>query len=322
MVEGRREGIIERLRRSGETCSHPQQLISVTTATTTHSLTHLAPRLLLKMPSTSVIIAIVFIPIYFILALFSLALAIRDGFKREVGFLTLLIFSVVRCVGNILMVYVYYGKSTSSGLYIAAYLLQGLGYSFLVVSALALLLRVASPTHESHASDGVLGLLGSGLAKPVRLLQTASLVALIVLIVGYTNSPLFNNLSASEMAGTSSAGGYNIEVRVGDIIFVVVTIAFILLTLFVMVSPGEGKSTKLSCVLLAASAFMLASSIYSTITAFSSNPLGVNVWIKLVFLQISQALAASTRVFFGFIMRKNSPTISESDKNAPAEHVA
>ncbi|PWN18351.1 hypothetical protein BCV69DRAFT_285317 [Microstroma glucosiphilum] len=274
------------------------------------------------MASASVIIAIVFIPIYLILALFSLALAVRDGFKREAGFLPLLIFSVVRCVGNILMVYVYYAKSTSSGLYIAAYLLQGLGYSFLVVSGLSLLIRLVSPAHESHESHGASGLLGSGFARPVRLLQTASLVGLIVLIVGYTQSPLFDNLSASEMAGTSSAGGYSTEVKAGDVIFIVVTVGFILLNLVQMFSLGEGKSIKLSCVLLLASAFMLASAIYSTITAFSSNPLGVNVWIKLVFLQISQALAAFVLLFFGLIMRRNPPTTSESDKNAPAPYAA
>lgn len=84
------------------------------------------------MAPASIVIDIVFIPVYALLSIGSVVNACKH--RRSGGFIQLLLFALFRFVGTILLVYAYYSKTTDKNVYIAGGLFTGLGYSFLLVS--------------------------------------------------------------------------------------------------------------------------------------------------------------------------------------------
>lgn len=68
---------------------------------------------------TSIVIDIVFIPVFVILAIAAVVDVLRHGRGKVAGFIQLLIFCLTRLVGNALLAGACVSHSTNTGLYIA-----------------------------------------------------------------------------------------------------------------------------------------------------------------------------------------------------------
>ncbi|CAO1625333.1 unnamed protein product [Parajaminaea phylloscopi] len=252
---------------------------------------------------TKTAIDIAFIPIYAVLAVAAGLTVARHGAGKLAGFINLALFCLFRLVGNALLTGAYFSHTTNTDIYIAGFVLKGSGYSFLLNSALALYSRAS--VHEATGLKGKT-------KTPAGILSTISLIALILLTVGYSSYDGFST-------GGSNPGSLPTTSKAGDALFVVATVGFTLLVARGLVQPGQSlknggdrESFLIIRLLALVSPFLIVRIAYSTYLAFSKNPLGGNVWAQLVLVNICEVIATVVLLSLGFLTDRARPT-TESD---------
>ncbi|UZJ53790.1 hypothetical protein CBS101457_003110 [Exobasidium rhododendri] len=252
-------------------------------------------------PAT-VLVDAVFIPIYAILLLMSLFNVIRHGHGRAAGYIFLVIFSLVRLAGNIMLVVAYNQKYDNFYVIEWGFILQSLGYTFFLSATLAFYQRAKNPT----SADGVKEKL---FKSPARLLGLASIVGLVLLITGYTASPgIFPNSSGA----TDPNATLDIKAKIGDCIFCAITIIIALLTVTSIRNPPSNVSRTIFLFILLALPFMAVRIGYVTYQSFPKDPLDRTLWSKIVFDYITEVIVVLTYFILGFAMRKTSTTDVET----------
>ncbi|PWN87474.1 hypothetical protein FA10DRAFT_216909, partial [Acaromyces ingoldii] len=237
-------------------------------------------------PAT-VIVDVVFIPIYLLLLAFSIFNVVKHGTGKVFGFISICIFSAVRLVGNSLLVYVYNDHYRHQNAATWGFILQALGYSFLVNATLALYKRAAIIGNPTKAAQ----LRGKPLDMD-RILHLVTLGALILLITGYNDSDVFSNSSSSSMPSSPSSTSLDGKAKAGDLIYVGLTVFIAVLCsyrLFFRGSKGDEPRTILSFI-LGALPFMLCRAVYAAVKAFSDDALQGSLWAKVVFDYIAEVI--------------------------------
>lgn len=225
---------------------------------------------------TTVLVDAIFIPVYVILLLCSIFNVTKHGAGKAFGFINICIFSLVRLAGNGLLVYAYEDNYKHQAATTWGFILQALGYSFLLNATLALYKRATA-----------LGKNGGN--KPLdaeRILHLVTLAALILIITGYENSDdVFN-------ANTAATSELDIKAKIGDCIYVGVTVIILLLCLLHLCTKGarRGEARIIIGFILLAIPFMLCRCVYSTIKAFRHNPIQVTLWVKIVFDYVPEVI--------------------------------
>lgn len=259
------------------------------------------------------VVSIIFTPLYLILAILAL-IGVAQNKGRRRAFILLTIFGVCRAVGEILLIYAHYSKTTSTGVYQAGYILHGLGYSFLLSSALSFYQRVI-PTPEGLT-------LRQKLMRLDNLVQYTILVALILVITGYNDSTALSDpAKLSGAMGGNGSGKIDLDnkVEIGNVIFMISTIGLGVLLLHTILQRSRGsypgaqdetmQARAEAKVLLGTSActipFLLLRSIYTAIASLSSHPLGFNVASQAICSYLMDVVAASVLVVGGnFMVRR------------------
>lgn len=242
---------------------------------------------------TSIIIDTVFIPIYIVLAGLAFLNCTKHGRQRSVGFISLLIFAVVRVVGNILIVVEYNNHYTSITTTVWGYILQSIGYSFLYSSSLAFYLRAEQSTTDH---DSVL------LAKLPRFLHLANLAALVLVIVGQSSVKYTN------ADGAFITPHLPIEAKIGVIIYIVITLILLALVLFAMRNTLDVEARVLLITLAIGLPLMLIRVGYSTFASFTNSTLmPKNIWVKLVLQYITELAVMVLYTLLGLRISKLEP---------------
>lgn len=256
----------------------------------------------------STIIDVVFIPIYVVLAFMSLFNVIFHGAGKTFGFIYLLIFSVIRLVANILLVYSYNTHYKNANVLEWGYILQGLGYSFLISATLAFLSRASKDddvnslwsTHNANVQNE----LGKKKMTLSRVLYLANLIALILLITGYTDS---NNIFPTSTNGVSSSGNgeLNAKAKIGDLVFLALTVVIGLLSLLkIRSTPANTEPRIVLSFMLIALVPMLVRIVYVTIESFTKHPFQRNLAGKVILEYITEVVAVTTYGLMGLLLRR------------------
>ncbi|PWN48523.1 hypothetical protein IE53DRAFT_381269 [Violaceomyces palustris] len=239
---------------------------------------------------TTIIIDEVFIPIYVILFIGTLICGFKNGFSRSAGFFSLVLFAAIRIAANAVLVYDYHDNYKNTNLITTGYLLQGLGFSFLVTSTLSFLTAAHGDTTGTDYS-------AKGAPKRpwlLRILHLVSIGALILLITGYTNS---------DSVFSGQGGKIDSKARIGDIIFCGLTIVCIIFAFITLPKASSYGRSILYRVLLAL-VFMAIRIGFGTWRTYQNNFLSVNIWVKLVLQYIPEVLTVIIYITVGFIKRE------------------
>lgn len=200
---------------------------------------------------TQGILAAVTIAMYVPFLLVSIKLASKYGMSRSDGWILLLIFCIMRVLGGSLLVAAEEVSPVNIGLYIGGYALESSGLSPLLVCTLGLLHSVF------QTPDGL-----SSHHRLFRLLQFLGLAALILTIIGISNS--------SSDGSNSSA---NTMRRVGVILFAVLYIALvgICVVLWTRIRFVMRYRKQLLMAVSVALPFLAVRTLYSILSTFSSS---------------------------------------------------
>ncbi|CAO1626190.1 unnamed protein product [Jaminaea pallidilutea] len=266
----------------------------------------------------AIIIDVVFIPIYFLLLLGAIFDLIRHGRGRKAGYVQLVLFTSIRVVGSVLLTAAWCSHTTKVSVYVAGFLLQSFGYSFLLTSCLALYQQASCPLAGFKARA----------RSPAGILSVLSLWALILLIVGYTNYDGFADPSLlSRMLGASSSSEAGSSLphtaQAGNVLFVIATAGLIALVTAALHSPSTRLNMESRQPLLlvrglaVATPFLLARTVYSTYVAFSDHPLASNVWAKLVLLNVCEVIAATVLIGLGILVDRSTRRDQDEEGAAP-----
>lgn len=207
------------------------------------------------------------------------------------GFISLLLFSILHLIGNVMLVYEYNDHYKSINVTVWGYILQSIGLSFLVSASLAFYSRARSTLQTEDETKRT--------AKAMRLLNLVNIAALVCIITGYTSTSFTN--AQGEVINPSLP----IETKVGAVLYVVliVTIAGLSLVGLKNASIGEAKLIRLALgVALPLTLIRAAYAVYSTIDGGILMP--KNVWVKLVLQYIVEFLALCVYTGLGFMMEK------------------
>lgn len=242
-------------------------------------------------PTTTIFDA-VFIPLYAIVGVLNLVNVVRHGRGRTVGFISLLIFSLVHLAGNILLVAEYKANYASIDVTVWGYILQSVGLSFLVSASIAFYTRARGLLHEADKADRI-----------TKLLNLVNLAALICIITGYTSTDFTN--AQGEVINPKLP----VQCKIGALLYVglIVVMALMATVRLASASIGEAKLIKLS--LLVAMTFMLVRAAYSVYATFKGSILVPNnVWVKLVLQYMAEFLALATYTALGFLLDRTAKT--------------
>ncbi|EGO02742.1 hypothetical protein SERLA73DRAFT_176093, partial [Serpula lacrymans var. lacrymans S7.3] len=197
----------------------------------------------------AVVTVILYVPFLFLTGL----LLRKYGVQR--AWLLLLMFSIIRTVGGILLIAAETVQPTVIGLFIGGYALEASGLSPLLLGTLGFL-TIAS----EHAFDGI--------KRVFNLLHLVGIGALVLTIIGIANA------TSSSSSSQSSA---NTMRRAGVLLFAALYIILIAVTLYFWSRANQLMKSRKS--LLGAITFALpflgVRTLYSVLSTFSSSSFGM-----------------------------------------------
>jgi hypothetical protein len=188
-------------------------------------------------------IAIVDLALYIPLTIAVAFVLIRHGFQKQLGWIYLLIFTIIRVAGAVMELL--HTHNTSNSTYLEwSLILSSVGLSPLLLASLGLLKRVIDCT-STHIASGESNVIVSALAQRLRiikrisgkatansrrsrviqLLQIPTTIALILCIVGGMDA-----VSSSSTPSEIKTGAK--DTKIGMAIFIVIYLILCLLTLF------------------------------------------------------------------------------------------
>jgi hypothetical protein len=183
-------------------------------------------------------------------------LAIRHGFRRNAGWMFLIIFCLARIIGPCMQLATI-SNPTSISLYTGSAILQNIGLSPLELAAIGLLGRLLESINRSHKT-----IISSRGFKLIELIIT---IGLILGIVGGVNA-------ASTVGQTFKyqPGSLN---KAGTALFIVSWVAIVLATIFISfhVSHAEPGEKRILIAVAISLPFILIRLIYSCFSTFSTN---------------------------------------------------
>nr|OQO17116.1 hypothetical protein B0A51_16210 [Rachicladosporium sp. CCFEE 5018] len=206
--------------------------------------------------------------------LLSIFLCLRHGFRRESGWLYLLLLSLLHLIGSACLLYSETQHSTNKNLYITYYVCNSVGTAPLLLLALFQVMRINT------------GMQDKGMPRTFfRPVQLISLVALIVAIVGSTDFGSSNPKDAQQGATMS---------KVSAALFLVVYVAIAAITLLTLSRSSHVLAVehKLLYACVAALPFLLVRIVYSAAVGFTSSKtspfyrFGVSIWVQ-AFMQFA-----------------------------------
>ncbi|TDL17888.1 hypothetical protein BD410DRAFT_775673 [Rickenella mellea] len=201
----------------------------------------------------SVIQVIVFVPIFFV----ALFLTFRHGFKRQAGWIFLLIFSIVRIVGGVMLVVAESLKNPSTAVFITAFVLESAGLSPLLFATWGFLQSV-----DLYAQTGL----------PIsnrhwRILGFLLAVGLVLAIIGGIDE------SSSSLSTQNTGATFR---KISSLLFLGVFI--ILVSIHFLLWSKKSKILLHRRTLLvgisAALPFLFIRVVYSALSSFAPNTLG------------------------------------------------
>jgi hypothetical protein len=229
-------------------------------------------------------IAIVELIVYIPAFLTILVVLFKHGFQKQLGWIYLLIFTIVRIAGAIFEVL--HNSNRSNSTYTEwALILQSVGISPLLLASLGLLKRVIdlTSTHiRSESGNGIMGLLGArgGLiaklaakasadarrSRVIQLLQLPCTIALILCIEGGSNV-------ASTNATPSDIKSAKTDIKWGIGIFVVIYVILVILTVYSMFEVNKTARGEKRILIAVVIALPLIGSrvLYSVLNTFHTN---------------------------------------------------
>ncbi|CAO1614581.1 unnamed protein product [Sympodiomycopsis kandeliae] len=278
----------------------------------------------------STIISLIFAPLYIIIAILAVINVFNHGAGRRRAFILLSLFGSIRAAGDILLAYAYFSKTTNTSIYIAGFVCSGLGYSFLLTSAVSFYERVC-PRPE-------------GLSLRQRLLRLDSflyylpIVAVALVASGYSNSSALSDTQTFQ--GSSASNGSNaihldVRVEVGQVIFMAATLIFAVM-IFLACYKGYGRAAEQSSedrleaslllkTIVAVVPFLCIRSIYIAAAALDSHPLGFEIISRVICFYVMDVVSALILLIGGGFLvhraRKGAVPkvlVREDEENKPA----
>lgn len=226
----------------------------------------------------------------------------------------------VRMVGYILLVVADHQHYSNTGTVIAGFVMQSIGYTWLITVSLNLYKRATDPDSNLLTMNNQnQSPKSSTEAMALRVLHIASIVALVLLIIGFNNVPsgLFEGQSGVKLPTT---------IKVADLLFCAITGILIALVLIALVAPisALGDSTPKSAsqsrrtllFILAALPFMSIRVAFVTWSMFrSSNPLRPNLVLKAILEYLTETIVVIIYFVLGafFLSRSTARPNYEND---------
>jgi hypothetical protein len=201
-------------------------------------------------------VSIAEIVVYVPCLIIAILLSIRHGFRRNAGWMFLIVFCLARIIGSSMqLATISQPKNTS--LYTGSAILQNVGFSPLELASLGLLSRALESINKSHHT-----LINTSMLKFVELII---LVGLILGIVGGVN--------ASDdfiKTGVYLPGSFN---KAGTALLIVSYVAIIIATViaFFSISHTEAGEKRLVVAVAVALPFLLVRLVYSIFSTFTHN---------------------------------------------------
>jgi len=241
---------------------------------------------------------------YFPALAIAIFLAVRHGFRRNAGWLFIIIFCVARIIGPAMQIATIH-DSNSVDLYTGSIILQNIGLSPLMLATLGLLSRCLDSIHLSHHT-----FLNS---MWLRLIELVILVALILGIVGGVDASNDFVNSGAFVLGTLS------KVAVGLFIACFIAIVIITIVASLSISHAEAGEKRLLLAVALSLPFILCRLVYSSITTFahlkSFGQLTGSVTILLCVALIEEAIVVVIYESVGLTLRQLPKGVS-----APVAH--
>jgi hypothetical protein len=266
-------------------------------------------------------IAIVELIVYIPALLTTLAVLFKHGFQKQLGWIYLLIFTIVRIAGAVFEIL--HNSNKSNNTYTEwAFILQSVGISPLLLASFGLLKRVIDFTSTHTRSQGgniITGLLGArgGLiaklaakasadsrrSRVIQLLQLPCTIALILCIEGGLDA-------ASTSSTPSDIKSGKTDVKWGIGIFVVLYVILAILTLYSMFEvkkTARGEKRILVAVVIALP--LIGSRVlYSVLDTFHTNHIfnlvNGNAIVQLFMATIEEAIVVIMYVIVGLTVHK------------------
>ncbi|KAL5518692.1 hypothetical protein ACEPAH_375 [Sanghuangporus vaninii] len=198
-------------------------------------------------------ISVALLAIYPFIFILALILTVRHGFKRQAGWLFLLLFSTAKIAGAILHIVAELQSAPSKGLFIAAFAIEGAGLAPLLECTLSFVGAAGSRIIETHA------IVTRARLRIVHLLITG---AAVMFIIGATDA---TSDDASERSTGSTLR------KVGGILFLVAFLAIV--SCIVVFWSAQFELLKYQKILLkgisCAVPFLAVRVLYSILSSFS-----------------------------------------------------
>lgn len=234
----------------------------------------------LSKSSANNVVNIVFVPIYAILALFAVFVLYRSVTDRVLTLkqsisnnFRLILWGLVKLVGNILLIVAVYSQNPSTGLIVGGYICQALGFGILIAVGLM------------HYKTLV-----PGKTKWVRAFEILILIAIIMLSVGSSNADVAGAVSSANKISLPA------ETKVGALLFLIclAILVFLLVTYLSQTrSQGiQGAPVILTYQLLAACVFMAIRAIYGLVLVFRGNLFAGNETERIILYISAEAVGA------------------------------
>lgn len=205
----------------------------------------------------------------------------------------------MRCAGNVLLVIAYKQNYDNTNIAEWGYICQGLGYTFFIQATLSFYSRAKNPETALIPSVGK-GLRGfAANPSPAKALHLITFIGLILLITGYTDSTGIFPTSTSPSDSTASL---NIKAKIGDCIFVGVTIVIAGMTLHAIKDSQTTASRRLFQYILLALPFMAVRVVYVTYESFTKDPFHRTLWVKVVFDYTMEVFVVVVYFVLGFVI--------------------
>lgn len=205
--------------------------------------------------------------------------------------------TTVRLSANCLLVAAYKTAYKNVGVIVAGYIMQGIGYTFLVATALRF--------YSFGATAQALSEKGGDVAQVSRrksrveiLLQLVNIAAIALLCNGYSNS------NVAQGAGASGAN-ISVLVKVGDVLLLAVTVAIAAL-IAVQLRSHTSTARRTFTFVLAALPFMTVRAAYVVYQAFTGHIYADHLGAKIVLQFIMELVAALIFCALGYVHTSDS----------------
>ena len=207
-----------------------------------------------------------FLPIYLVLGCVAAVCAVRHGLRGALGHISLVIFCVVRFVGNLLLLIAAHTSGDVKGLVIAGFIMQGLGYSFLITAMLSYFSHLIRDMDRAEAAPAEKE--GGKRTRIERILNLVNIVALVLLIVGFNES--MGSISTS--SGALNMQDLNVMVKVGNILYLALTVLLVVIAFVHIRRINTLRQKVLLYTMISALPFMVVRCVYTVYVTFQGNP--------------------------------------------------